>query len=71
MITDLEQRAGGVMEAYVLLGVSRNRWFKYKSGESVTPAYIEASLRAHLALSDRAFREQQRIAWELFQARKA
>jgi hypothetical protein len=58
-MTDLESlisRAGGPVAAARLLGVPyRSSFARWRRGEAQIPDYILASIRAHLALSDRAF----------------
>lgn len=59
MIDELIQRCdGSPVAAAKLLGVAyRGSFCAYRNGSRPIPAYIEASLRAHLALSDRAFQK--------------
>ena len=56
MICDIEARAGGVQPAIRLLGVSQANWYDYRAGRRPVPKYVEASIWAHLRLSDRAIR---------------
>ena len=58
-ITQLEQRAGSAKAAYELLGISKAAWFRYRAGGEIS-AVVAASVRAHLALSNRAFSEIQK-----------
>jgi hypothetical protein len=53
----LETRAGGIQPVIKLLGVSQARWYDYRAGRVAMPPYIQASIRAHLALSDRKLKE--------------
>jgi hypothetical protein len=56
-IERLEKRVGGVQEAIRLLGVSQSRWYDYRAGAVPLPPYVQASIRAHLAASDRQLKK--------------
>ena len=64
VIKTLEARAGGVQPAIQLLGVSQAMYYDYRSGRREIPTYIHHSIQAHLALSNRAFRDRQRAILE-------
>lgn len=60
--TQLEQRAGGPVAAAAVLGVAyMGSYCAYKRTQNC-PKYIERSLRAHLALSDREFNKLLKVA---------
>ena len=57
MLNELEQRAGGVQPAIALLGVSQNRYYKYRSDKATMPRYIAYSIESNLKLPKKAFTE--------------
>ena len=56
LMAEAEALAGGISQAMALFGVSQANWYDYRAGRRPVPKYVEASIWAHLRLSDRAIR---------------
>ncbi len=54
LIEDLETRAGGVEQAFTMLGVSQSAWYRYRSA-GILPTVVLYSVEAHLMLKPKDF----------------
>ncbi len=54
LIDDIEARAGGVEQAFTMLGVSQSAWYRYRSA-GILPIVVLYSVEAHLMLKPKDF----------------